>query len=272
MIDFHTHIFPDKIADRTIAYLSAICHADPYIEPFTNGKQEGLLKSMEKSGVDCSVNLPVVTSPSQFRSVNQFAANFQQEPIISFGGIHPQSTDYKNELKYIKSLGIKGIKLHPDYQETHFNDISYKRIIAYASELDLIVAVHAGFDPKSPNDIHCTPQMAAEVIEEVSPTKMVLAHMGGNEMWDDVERYLVGKNVWFDTGVMLDIIPKEQFFRIVKNHGMDKILFATDSPWAGQKEYVDYFLSLPMTEEERKCILYKNAEKLLGIFNKTVDK
>ena len=271
MIDFHTHIFPEKIADRTIAHLAAICHAEPYIEPYTNGKQEGLLESMEKAGVDCSVNLPVVTSPSQFRSVNQFAANLQHGRIISFGGIHPQSADYKNELKYIKSLGIKGIKLHPDYQETYFNDISYKRIISYASELDLIVAVHAGLYPKSPKDIHCTPQMDDEVIKEVSPTKMILAHMGGNEMWDDVERYLVGKNVWFDTGVVLDTIPQEQFLRIVRTHGADKILFATDSPWAGQKEYADYFQSLPMTAEEKECILHKNAEKLLRYSNKMVD-
>lgn len=168
MIDFHTHIFPEKIADRTIAHLASVCRAKPYIKPYTNGKEEGLLKSMEESGIDCSVILPVATSPSQFRSINEYAMHFQEGKLISFGGIHPESSDYKTELNYIKSLGIKGIKLHPDYQETYFNDISYKRIIAYASELDLIVAVHAGMNPKSPHDIHCTPQMADEVMKDVT--------------------------------------------------------------------------------------------------------
>lgn len=267
MIDFHTHIFPEKIADRTIAHLSAICHAEPYIAPYTNGKEEGLLKSMELAELECSVVLPVATAPSQFRSINEYAANFQEGKLISFGGIHPESSDYKNELKYIKSLGIKGIKLHPDYQETYFNDISYKRIISYASELGLMIAVHAGLDPKSPKDIHCTPEMAAEVISEVEPQQMILAHMGGNEMWDDVERCLIGKNVYLDTAVVLDKMQPEQFVRMVRNHGADKILFATDSPWAGQKEYVDYFLSLSMTEEEQKNILYDNAKRLLNLNN-----
>lgn len=263
MIDFHTHIFPEKIADRTIAHLASVCNAKPYIRPYTNGKEQGLLESMEQAGIDCSVVLPVATSPSQFSSINEYAAKFQEGRIISFGGIHPQSTDYKNELKYIKSLGIKGIKLHPDYQETYFNDILYKRIIAYASELDLMVAVHAGMDPKSPEDIHCTPKMAEEVIREVQPTYLILAHMGGNEMWDEVERRLVGKNVYFDTGVVLDKIDQAQFLRIVQNHGADKILFATDSPWAGQKEYLDYFRTIPMSENEKELILHKNAEGLL---------
>lgn len=55
--------------------------------------------------------------------------------MISFGGIHPESENYKQELQEIKSLGMKGIKLHPDYQEMYFNDIRYKRLVSYASEL-----------------------------------------------------------------------------------------------------------------------------------------
>ena len=38
-------------------------------------------------------------------------------------------------LKELKHMGFKGIKLHPDYQETFIDDIRYKRIISYASEL-----------------------------------------------------------------------------------------------------------------------------------------
>ena len=72
---------------------------------------------------------------------------------------------------------MKGIKLHPDYQDTYFNDIRYKRIISYATDLGLIISVHAGQDPKCPDNIHCTPAMAEEVLNEVEPEKLVLAHM-----------------------------------------------------------------------------------------------
>jgi len=261
IVDFHTHMFPDKIAKGTIDFLAGVCK----MEPYTDGTYEGLKKETLESGVDISVALPIVTKPGQFQSINKFAACYQEKPVISFGSIHPESADYKGELRQIKEMGLRGIKLHPDYQEVYFNDIRYKRIVSYASELDLIVSVHAGLDPKCPDDIHCTPQMSAEVIKETEPAKLVLAHMGGNKQWDEVEEYLVGKNVYFDTGVVLDKMPKEQFLRIVENHGADKILFATDSPWSGQKEFLRILNEMPLTEDVRMKILGGNACRLLNI-------
>ena len=160
---------------------------------------------------------------------------------------------------------MKGIKLHPDYQDMYFDNIRYERIIDAASELGLITVVHAGVDPKCPEDVHCTPKMARKVLDDVKPEKLVLAHMGGNEMWDDVERYLVGQNVYFDTGVILNTMLQEQFLRIVHMHGADRILFGTDSPWADQKNFVALLEHMPLTEEEKAAIFSENAKKLLGI-------
>lgn len=261
IIDFHTHMFPDKIAKGTLDFLASVCHT----EPFANGTYEGLESSSERAGVDISVALPVVTKPSQFQSVNKFAAQYLEGRVLSFGGIHPDSEDYKGQLNQLKEMGFKGIKLHPDYQEVYFNDIKYKRIVSYASELDMIITVHAGQDPKSPDNIHCTPKMAAEVIEELQPEKLVLAHMGGHQQWDDVEQYLVGKNVYFDTGVVLGKMADEQLIQIARNHGTDKILFATDSPWGGQLEFVEYLNAMAFDEDEKEQILWKNAARLLEL-------
>ena len=261
MIDFHTHIFPDKIAEKTLEFLSGRCHTVPY----TNGMAEGLCKSTEEAGLELSIALPVVTKPSQFESINRFAQQFRGNNILSFGGIHPDSADYKQQLRQIKEMGFQGIKLHPDYQETFFNDIKYKRILAFASELGLIVSVHAGFDPGYPECVHCTPKMAREAIEEVRPEKLVLAHMGGYQRWNEVEQELVGLDVWFDTAVVFGQISDEQFIRICRNHGTDRILFATDSPWSGQKESVTYFNNMDMTSEEKQLIFTENAKKLLTL-------
>lgn len=261
MIDFHAHIFPDHIAGKSIPYLSDICKMDP----FTDGRQAGLQASMEEAGIACSVILPVVTAPRQFDSINRFALNFLEGTFISFGGIHPDQENYQEKLRWIKAQGLKGIKFHPDYQNTYFNDIRYKRMIAYASELDLIVVTHAGSDPSSPQDIHCTPKMVEEVLDEVRPTKLVLAHMGGNLMFDEVEERLVGRDVYLDTAYVLDKMNPEQFVRMVRNHGSEKILFATDSPWGGQKEFVTCFAQLPLTPEEQQRILEDNAKQLLKL-------
>ena len=244
IIDFHTHIFPEKIAARTLDFLKDICQT----EPDTDGTAKDLIRSAKEAGVDLSVSLPAVTKPSQVDSINRFACEFQEGPILSFGGIHPECENYKVILKGIRDAGLKGIKLHPDYQDTYFNDIRYKRIVSCASELGLIVSVHAGLDPKCPEDIHCTPKMALEVIREVQPEKLVLAHL-----------------VYLDTAVVLGVVPEEQLVRIVRKHGADKILFGTDSPWAGQKEFVRYLSECSLSEQEKKMIFAENACRLLDI-------
>lgn len=263
MIDFHTHIFPEKIAKSTLDFLESRCH----IHPYTNGMASGLYRSTRDAGLDFSVIMPVVTKPSQFESINRFAASLQnvQEGLLSFGGIHPDQENYKEKLRQIADMGMKGIKLHPDYQQVMINDIRYKRIISYASELGLIISVHAGFDPGYPECVHCPPRLAKEMLRDVRPTKLILAHMGGYRRWDEVEEYLIGEAVWFDTAAVLGEMPDEQFIRMVRNHGVSRILFGTDSPWAGQKEFVAYLNRLPLTDEEKQCIFRKNGEALLGI-------
>lgn len=267
VIDFHTHIFPDRIADKTIKFLSE----EGGIKPYTDGTLSGLKKSMKENGIDISVVLPVVTKPSQFTSINEFATGITgKEGIISFGGIHPDSQDYRGELNHIKKLGLLGIKLHPDYQKNFIDDPRYVRIIQYAVELGLIVVIHAGLDIGLPDPVHCPPQRTANMLSQIEDmdAKIVLAHMGGYAMWDDVEDLLVGRNVYLDTSFSFNRISDQQFVRIVKNHGADRVLFATDSPWDGQGDDLEHIRQLDLTQEELDRILHKNAEELLRIDSK----
>ncbi len=268
IIDFHTHVFPDKIAIKTIKKLQEISN----IKAFADGTADSLVDSMTRAGVDCSINLPVLTKPEQFVSTNRFAVQLNEKyqnsknKIISFGGIHPNSSNYREELKEIKRMGLKGIKLHPEYQGEYIDDIKYMRIIDYASELNLIITIHAGADIGFPDTVHATILRIKRVIREVAPTKFVLAHFGGWKLWDEVEQYIVGENVYLDTAFLFDFIEQEQFVRMVKHHGSDKILFATDCPWAGQKESIIALKNMQLPSEELEQIFYKNALKLLNYF------
>lgn len=265
VIDFHTHIFPDKIAGRTIEKLENVAN----VKAFTDGREESLVASMEQSGVTLSVVLPVVTRPEQFNTVNDFAAMLnekyedKQHRILSFGGIHPATLDYKRELRVIRDLGLKGIKLHPDYQDTYFDDVKYMRILDYASELGLISIIHAGVDIGYPDNVHCTPERIQRVIDEVAPEKMVLAHYGSFGLWEDVERLIAGQNVYLDTSYIFGFISDEMFLKILEKQGADRVLFATDSPWSGQKESLAYIRNLPIEQNDLQKILEKNAAELL---------
>lgn len=267
VVDFHTHIFPEKIAARTIKKLETLAH----VKAFTDGREEGLVASMEQAGVDVSVVLPVVTKPEQFSSVNEFAVRLnekyenQKRRLLSFGGIHPDTSDFRGELRQIKEMGLKGIKLHPDYQNTYFDDRKYMNILDYASELGLISVVHAGVDIGFPDHVRCTVQGICHVIDEVAPENMVLAHFGGFGLWTEVEQYLAGRNVYLDTAYTFGFIEDNMFLHILREHGADRVLFATDSPWSGQKESLEYLKGLAVSQEEQEKITGENAGKLLEL-------
>lgn len=265
VIDFHTHIFPEKIAARTIEKLENAAH----VKAFTDGREESLVASMRASGVELSVVLPVVTRPEQFNTVNDFAARlnekYQEEPyrLLSFGGIHPDTLDFKRELRVIKNLGLKGIKLHPDYQNMYFDDIKYMRILDYATELGLITVVHAGVDIGFPDHVRCTVGRIRRVLDEVAPEKLVLAHYGAFGLWDEVEEFIAEENVYLDTAYTFGFIKDEQFLSILRKHGADKILFATDSPWGGQKESLQQLEKIVPEAGILEAIQGNNAQKLL---------
>jgi hypothetical protein len=272
IIDFHTHIFPDKIAVKTVNHLEYIGR----IKAYADGTLEDLKRSMKEAGVTHSVVLPIVTKPEQFRHINEFAqAITHEEPeedglsIISLGGIHPDSANYKEELRIIKRKGLKGIKLHPYYQATYIDDIKYERIIDYASQLGLIVSIHCGRDLGYPKEIYATPErlkrMLRDVFCGVSSEKLILAHLGGHDMLDQAEELLVGGNYYMDLAYILRLSRPEQILRMCRNHGIEKILFATDSPWSGQKEDLEYIKTMGFTEEELNLILYQNGARLLGL-------
>ncbi|MCQ2553594.1 MAG: amidohydrolase family protein [Clostridia bacterium] len=268
VIDFHTHAFPEKIAAGALADLAKTAKMDPC----HNGCIEGLLGSMKRCGVNIGVMLPVITSVKQFDSIIRFANNINKTPaedpdckLIAFGGAHPDDENYEEHLKFLASERFKGIKIHPAYQHTDFNDIKYKRIIGTASELGLIVITHAGPDPYDPSYDYCSPDMILDVLKDVTPEKLVLAHMGSCFNYDESEEKLCGQNVFIDTAHSLRHIEKDQFVRMVRKHGADRILFATDSPWGDQLEFINFVKNSGLTEDEQQLIFSENAKKLLKI-------
>ena len=281
VIDIHTHIFPDKIAEATLEKLRGKSHS----KTFTDGTLLGLMASMKKFGVDISVILPVATNPTQVIKINDRAAqineDFYNAGIISFASIHPDFEGYAVELSRVKNLGFKGIKIHPVYQGTDIDDKNFLRIFYRAAELDLIVLAHAGLDIGYPGVVRCTPKMSRHVVEEVGDFKFILAHMGGWKSWDEVLIELADKNIFMDTAFSTGNIPalddgyykpdelkmldEENFMKLYKIFGADRIIFGTDSPWTPPDMPMNFIKSLPISDIDKEKILGGNAEELLGL-------
>jgi predicted TIM-barrel fold metal-dependent hydrolase len=269
IIDFHTHIFPDKVAAKALPKLSSVCGFTPNMD----GTITGLQSSMEKGGIDVSLVLPIVTEPRQFDSILRFASYINETQsegsgpkLFSFASVHPDEPQYKEQLRTIAREGFRGVKVHPNYQGVVFDDIRYLRLIDTASELGLCVLTHAGYDPYTPDKDFCSPDMILHVLREVAPPRLILAHLGSNENYTEAEEKLCGQNVWLDTAYSLMHMPEAQFVRMVHKHGADKVLFGTDAPWTSQKESAEKFCALTgLSQKEKQQILYENAAFLLGI-------
>lgn len=267
IVDFHTHIFPDKIAKQTIELLSA----KGGIPPFADGSVDGLLHAMDEAGVDVSVTLPVLTNPNSFESVNRFAAQInerfahERKRLISFGAIHPACEDIDRKMRWIKESGFLGVKIHPDYQGTFITDDGYVRILECAKAYDLVVVTHAGIDAAYPETVHCPPALAKELIRKVGHSKFVLAHCGGYEMWDEVLSVLCGEDVYLDTAYVLRFIGEETFKTMLARHGEDRILFGTDSPWSDVKRDVEILRSFSLPKNTEQKLFSLNAKQLLGL-------
>ena len=268
IIDFHAHVFPEKIAARALGKLAEVSR----LTPSTDGTVQGLQASMARSGVDLSVVLPVVTDPRQFDSILRFAASINEtcsgspeDRLISLAGMHPADEHYKEHLSRIKQEGFRGIKVHPNYQGIQFSDIRTKRLLAAASELGLVIVTHAGYDPYTPEEEFASPDMILEVLRDVAPEKLVLAHMGSNRNYKEAEERLYGQKVYLDTAFSITELSHADFVRMVRKHGADRVLFATDVPWTDQGDCVRKLESSALTAEEKELISCKNAMGLLGL-------
>lgn len=268
IIDFHTHIFPDKIAEKTISSLAKMSNTVPH----TNGTVDGLCKNIEKAKIDVAIALPVLTRPEQFDSVLKFASEINQRfssgeiKVLSFAGIHPKCEDIPAKIKQIANLGFKGVKIHPQYQDTYIDDLGYVEILEQAKLNDLIVVTHAGVDEGYKNaPVLCPPDRTVKLIKKVNYSKFVLAHFGGNLQWNEVLETIAGKDVYLDTSYMLKNISKDLFRKILFKHGEDKVLFGTDCPWRDIAEEVEMLKHLVSEINLQEKIFAINAKKLLNI-------
>ncbi len=275
VIDFHTHVYPDKIAEKTI---NTLMKSAPNVKVFTKGTLDSLLESMKKYGIDRSVILPVATRKGQFDTINRFALDINKKysELVSFGGIHPDDDNIENKLIFLKENGFKGVKIHPDYTQTFIDDERYIRIIRECAKIGLSVITHAGVDPAF-DVIHCPPEKARAVLDKITNETrsekpfLIFAHLGGIYCHKDVMKYLIGTNCYIDISCSFASLGSfcdttdEEVVEVIKKHGADKILFATDSPWNHQGEYLEKFRSLSgLSDIEKEMILHLNAEKILS--------
>lgn len=287
VVDVHVHAFPDKVATKAIETLSMVYG----VKCFSDGKISSLISNMRSFGIDVSVIQPVSTDPKQVISINTWIASLnerlgeedslhRQKQIIGFGTIHPRFEDYHDEIHRMKELGIRGVKFQPSFQEFYPDDEKMFPIYEELIKANIIIFFHAGDEIKPANIIYSTPKRLARMLDAMQstidlydyrvknpqwsefPSKIVAAHLGGYRMWDDVEKYLVGREIYFDLSYVFGHIDFQHVNKIIRSHGLNKILYGSDFPFARQEKDIEAVMNLDMSQEDKANILSKNFEHL----------
>lgn len=261
IIDTHVHFFPDSLAERAMSQLTETSG----FPGETDGTRGDCISKLKAWGIQGAAALHIATTPHQQQSVNNFAAQSQDKFMLCLGSVHPDAPDALEELERIVQLGLKGVKLHPDYQNFMVSETRMFPIYSKIQELGLPLAVHSGYDPVSPDCIHCPPKELRKVADEFPKLKIIAAHMGGAYESEDAVKYLADKkNVYVDTAVMCEFLDSDSFRAMVKKFGADRIFFATDLPWANAPSIMEIIENSGLEDEEKEKIYHKNAERFFG--------
>ncbi|MCM1322073.1 MAG: amidohydrolase family protein [Bacteroides sp.] len=264
IIDFHAHIYPRKIAQKATQSVGKF-----YDAPIAwHGLSEELLKSGAAIGVEKYVVHSVATKPEQVISINDFiiAECAEHSQFIGFATMHPgfagaEYGGFGTELERIKRLGLRGVKLHPDFQKFAADDAVMDDAYDIMASLHLPVLFHAG-----DSRYHFSnPALIAHVLEKHPALTVIAAHFGGYTEWQESEEYLCGKNVYFDTSSTSWKLSVEKQREMIQKHGCERFLFGSDFPMWDHADEFSRYRQLELTETQNRAILYENAEKLLGL-------
>jgi uncharacterized protein len=258
VIDFHAHIFPEKIAEKAVNAIGRYYD----IKMSGKGTAGDLVSEGGKIHVEKYIVHSSATIPEQVVPINDFIIEtcVKYPSFIGFGTLHPSFSECGKEIERIITCGIKGIKLHPDFQNFSIDDESMMPVYgAIGSRLPILI--HMGdehTDASSPSRL-CT------VLDRFPECTFIAAHLGGYRKWDESIKLLAGRNVFFDTSSSLAFMKPKQALEIIRAHGAGRVLFGSDYPMWNHADEFERFLKLDLTRDERMQILYTNATGLLRL-------
>ena len=268
-IDFHTHIFPDKIARQAIDRLAE--ESGEYV-PRTDGTLKGLIASMDQAAIALSVVANIATKPGQMLPIFDFCRHIAGRRIAPLISVHPDNTMADVNALFIQAaeFGIRGVKLHPMYQGFFIDDRKMYPLYQLIEHFGFFVIFHTGYDIAFPGNAQADVERVRAVANEFKELTIVTTHVGGWRQWDRAGILGSCDNVYTETSMTLTEQTDEDFVRMVSQFAEDRVLFGSDSPWTDQTEMLERTLGLSLSESRKEKMLYQNARDLLGLGEMTL--
>ncbi|ALT68846.1 amidohydrolase family protein [Methanobrevibacter millerae] len=261
VINSHCHIYPEKIASKAVEGIKNFYDLNMSL----NGRTDDLIKDGSKVGVVHYLVHSVATTPKQVKSINEFISyevKSHNGLFTGFGTLHPDSDDIEGDFNYLCDLGLKGVKLHPDFQLFALNEKKAFDLGEVIAAGDVPLLIHCGDFRYN----YSNPEQLIPFLDNFPELTVIGAHFAGWSMWEDATRQLAGRqNLYVDLSSSLYALSAETANELIHAYGTDKVLWGTDYPMWDSVSEMEYFNRIDLTDEERSMILYENAAKLLKL-------
>lgn len=257
VIDVHAHIYPDKIADRAVDSVGDFYR----VSMAGNGTAAGLLAAKEKTPIAHFVVHSVAVKPGVVESINDFIAEqcTLHPEFIGFATMHQDFPNKEREIERAISLGLKGVKLHPDTQKVEMDDPRLMELYEIIAGR-LPVIMHTGdyrYD-------YSHPRRLKKILKAFPNLVVDAAHFGGWSICDIAYDHLKDVECFMDMSSSMAFLGDRRTKELVNLYGTDRIMFGSDFPmWDPCSEY-ERFAALGFNDEEYEKMLGKNAERFLG--------
>lgn len=259
LTDIHCHIFPDKLAEKARDSIGAFYGAEVYCA----ASVENLLKEHREAGITrCVVSNSAVT-PKQVHNINTFLAQACAEnpAFIGFGSIFPGMEGWEEELERMQALGLRGLKIHPDFQKLNIDDPCGIEMYRAIARREMPVLFHMGDDRYD----FSSPERLENLLRQVPDLRVIAAHFGGWNAWERSFAHPLPENVLYDTSSTTPLVSREFVLRMLDRFGAERFLFGTDFPMWKPKDAVRQFMQLGLDGDTLERIMSGNFFRLLGL-------
>jgi hypothetical protein len=256
IIDFHTHIYPEKIAAKAVASVSEFYS----IEVCKDGTADTLLECGRLGGIGHFVVFTAAIVPEKVQTINDYITSACREhpEFTGFGTLHPDMENPQDEIERLIGLGLRGIKFHPDMQRFNIDDKKAMDIYAIL-EGRLPIIFHTGDYRYS----FSHPSRLARALDNFPKLCAIAAHFGGWSLFDVAYDYFHNRFCYFDISSSLPLIGNRRAAELIRSYGAERFLFGSDYPMWDPAVCVQEFMEIDLSDNERELILWKNAQKIL---------
>lgn len=259
IIDIHTHIYPDGIAQK------ATDSVREFYDIGTDGLSGTVTQLTEKrmaAGIHSCVVLPVAIRAGRVRGINEFIVETvaKHPEFIGFGTVHAAMLNIADEGEWILQKGLRGVKIHPDSQQFPIDDIRlFPLYETIRGRVPLMLHMgDARYNYSHPIKLH-------RILDLFPGLQVIAAHFGGYSMYEQACDILRETNCVMDISSSMMFMPEGEAEKYINIYGAERMAFGSDYPMWDPVQEVRHFLDLRLTAEQKEQIAHKTAERILHL-------